>query len=363
MSRELINGDGLSKRKKQILRSIIEAHISLGEPVGSKYLMNNSDIQFSSATIRNEMAELEEMGYLEHLHTSSGRVPTKLGYRFYVDSLMESYKLTASEIVSLNNMMRSKVGELENILQSASKLVTALTNYPTVAVQTNTENKTVKQFSQMFLSDHDFLLVMRLSDDSVKSKHIKTDFEITENILNVLTEQLNTYVSGINPEAITLPIMMQMEKNLGPAEKLVDLSVKAVYEATVNVEEKDVRFEGVGKLLEYPEFSNVEKMRDVLNMFEDKENIIDIMKDGEADKVNVVIGEDDDKIVDDSAFIYKKVIVDGKVVGAIGVFGPSRMDYSKVVSTVEYLSEKISDAFANQLPEGKTPPGKDDNNT
>ena len=107
MSGELVYGGPLSERKKRILRSIIEAHIEMGEPIGSKYLVASAQIPFSSATIRNEMAELEEMGYLEQPHTSAGRIPTKLGYRFYVDSLMENYKLTAAEIVTLNNMIRS----------------------------------------------------------------------------------------------------------------------------------------------------------------------------------------------------------------------------------------------------------------
>ena len=347
------NGDELSRRKKQILRSVIEAHISLGEPVGSKYLVTSAEIPFSSATIRNEMAELEAMGYLEQPHTSSGRIPTKAGYRFYVDSLMESYKLTATEIVTLNNMLKNKIGELDSILQSASKLVAALTNYPTVSVKTASDENIVSRFSYMMLGDNDFLLVMRLTDGNVKSKHIKTEFNLTESLLDTLTELLNTYVANIDPQTITLPMMMQLEKQLGDAGKLVDTAIKAVYEATVSVDDSSVRFEGVGKLLEYPEFSNVEQMKNVLKMIEDKDSIINIMKDGDEDKVNVVIGEDDEKIADHSAFIFRKLIVGGKVVGAIGVFGPSRMDYSKVVSTVEYLSEQITKSFGAALPEKK----------
>ena len=348
-----MSGEELSRRKKQILRSVIEAHINLGEPVGSKYLMTSAEIPFSSATIRNEMAELEAMGYLEQPHTSSGRVPTKAGYRFYVDSLMENYKLTAAEIVTLNNMLRSKIGELDTILQSASKLVASLTNYPTVSIMAQSEKKTVSQFSYMLLDENDFLLVMRLSDGSVKSNHIKTDFSLNEEILDTLTDELNAYVSNIDPESITLPMMMQLEKRLGDAGKLVDLAIKAVYETAVGTDDESVRFEGVGKLLEYPEFSNVEQMKNVLKMIEDKEGIIDLMKEGDEDKVNVVIGEDDEKIAGHSAFIFRKLVVGGKVVGAIGVFGPSRMDYSKVVSTVEYLSEQITKTFSNALPEKK----------
>lgn len=350
MSKDILSSNGLSNRKKQILRSIIETHISSGEPIGSKYLVSSGDIPFSSATIRNEMAELEELGYLEHIHTSSGRVPTNLGYRFYVDSLMENYKLTASEIVTLNNMLTNKIGELDSILQSATKLVASLTNYPTVSIKTDSSNKCVNQFSHMLLDNNAFLLVMRVSDGNVKSKHIRVDFEINNEILSQLVTLLNEYVAGRSPEQITLPLMMQMEKVLGDASKLVNICIKAVYEVTASNDDTNIRFEGVGKFLEYPEFSNVDKMREVLNMIEDKDSIIDIMKEGEEDKVNVVIGKGDEKMVDDSAFIYKKVVVDGRVVGAIGVIGPTRMDYSKVVSTVDYLSDKISNAYKLKLP-------------
>ena len=129
MAGGIVYGGPLSERKKRILRSIIDAHIAMGEPIGSKYLVTSAEIPFSSATIRNEMAELEEMGYLEQPHTSAGRVPTQLGYRFYVDSLMESYKLTAAEIVALNNMLKSKIGELDSIIQNASKLVAVRISY------------------------------------------------------------------------------------------------------------------------------------------------------------------------------------------------------------------------------------------
>ncbi len=162
MENKLIVGGDLSQRKKLILRSVIESHITTGEPIGSKYLMTKSDIPYSSATIRNEMAELEDMGYLEQPHTSAGRVPTSLGYRFYVDALMESYKLTATEIVSLNNIIKNKMGELDSILKSASKLIASMTNYTTVAVKApHTDALTVSQFSYMLLEPTAFLLVIR----------------------------------------------------------------------------------------------------------------------------------------------------------------------------------------------------------
>ena len=202
MAGGIVYGGPLSERKKRILRSIIDAHIAMGEPIGSKYLVTSAEIPFSSATIRNEMAELEEMGYLEQPHTSAGRVPTQLGYRFYVDSLMESYKLTAAEIVALNNMLKSKIGELDSIIQNASKLVANLTNYTSVAIKAS-ERETVRSFSYMILDEHNFLMVMKTSGDNVKTKQVHADILLDENNVSRLFSLLNTYCVNETPDDIT----------------------------------------------------------------------------------------------------------------------------------------------------------------
>jgi heat-inducible transcriptional repressor len=341
MKNELIVGGELSERKKRILRSVIESHISTGEPIGSKALVTNSDIPFSPATIRNEMAELENMGYLIQPHTSAGRIPTSRGYRFYVDTLMECYQLTAAEIISLNNIIRNKMGELDSILKSASKLIASMTNYTTVAVQSGGGALTVMQFSYMLLEANAFLLVMRMSDETIETKHIRTDIILDDDILRKLIGILNATFSGLTSDGVTLPMMMEAERQMGSAGSLISLAIKAIYETIGKNEEADINFEGLNKLLEYPEFSNVEQMRRIISMFEKKDGIMRIIENADADKVNIFIGHDGE-LVDNSAFVFKTIKVGGKAVGAIGVFGPSRMDYSKVISTVEYLSKSLA---------------------
>ncbi len=349
MKNELTVGDELSKRKQLILRSVVESHIATGEPIGSKYLMTKSEIPYSSATIRNEMAELESLGYLEQPHTSAGRVPTGRGYRFYVDSLMESYKLTATEIVSLNNLIRNKMGELNSILKSASKLIASMTNYTSIAVKAkNMSAKLVEQFSYMLLSDKEFLLVMRMSDGTIATKQIRSDITISHEILGKLSDVLNASFAGLSSEDVTLPIMMQAEAEMGNAGVLIAPVIKAIYETIGKSEEADINVEGINKLLEYPEFSNVEQMKQIISMFENKDDFMKIVESADDDKVNIFIGRDGE-LVEHSAFVFKTIKVGGKAVGAIGVFGPSRMDYSKVISTVEYLSQNLSDGGAAGL--------------
>ena len=319
MKNELIVGGELSGRKKLILRSVIESHISTGEPIGSKSLMASADIPFSSATIRNEMAELESMGYLVQPHTSAGRIPTSLGYRFYVDALMENYKLTATEIISLNNIIRNKMGELDSILRSASKLIASMTNYTTVAVQSAYSGTlTVKQFSYMLLEPQAFLLVMRMSDETIETKHIRTDIILNDDILRRLIDILNTTFSGITSEGVTLPMMMQAETAMGSAGSLIAPVAKAIYETIGKNEEADINFEGINKLLEYPEFSNVEQMRRVISMFEKKDDIMKIIENADSDKVNIFIGRDGE-LVDNSAFVFKTIKVGGKAVEPNGL--------------------------------------------
>jgi heat-inducible transcriptional repressor len=351
MAGGIIYGGPLSERKKRILRSIIDAHIAMGEPIGSKYLVTSAEIPFSSATIRNEMVELEEMGYLEQPHTSAGRVPTQLGYRFYVDSLMESYKLTAAEIVALNNMLKSKIGELDSIIQNASKLVANLTNYTSVAIKAS-EKETVRSFSYMILDEHNFLMVMKTSGDNVKTKQVHADILLDENNVSRLFKLLNAYCVNVTPDDITYSTIVKMESAMGGAARLVNPAIKAFYDAVATASDSNVRFEGVNKLLEYPEFSNVEQLKRVFSMLENKEDFLDILSRSEADKVNVFIGNEENNFASNSAFIFRPLTVDGKVIGAIGVFGPSRMDYSKVISTVEYLTQKITGIIEGRaLPE------------
>ena len=354
--RELQNGDKkLSERKKQILRAVVEAHIATGEPVGSKYLTDNAGINFSSATVRSEMADLEEMGYLEQPHTSSGRVPTKLGYHFYIDSLMNGYKLSAMETMELSNTLKGKIGELDSLMTSVSKLVSSLTNYTAVALKAENRERTVDRFSYMILDAHSFLIVMRMSDSGVVTKQIQTHVLVDDRLLKRLTQLLTKYLARTPAREISFSVVMTIEHEIGVGGAIVAPAVKAVYEAIGGSADADLRFEGVNRLLEYPEFSDIDKIRGMLEMMENKQEMIKILSEADSDKVNVYIGGDEQEgLVDNSALIFKKLTIGGKVVGAIGVLGPSRMDYSKVISTMEYLSRQISVLFGAALPPGMT---------
>ena len=346
----------LSQRKKQILKAIIESHIANGEPVGSKYLMENKQIACSSATIRNEMAELEAMGYLEQPHTSAGRVPSEAGYRFYVDTLLEEYAITTKEIQEIHDMMSAKVGELDQILNMASKVASSMTHYTAIAVKPKTGQVTVDRFETVWIDSRRFLLVMVSSDEAVHSKTITVSADLSATDVLQIADALNRCVAGRTADEITLPVLMELESQLkNPA--LMTPVMKLVYDVMNRYDHGELNVTGLDRLLEYPEYSDVTELRQLIGTIENKEEIVTLVSEAEKDRNNVVIGSESEvKVMENSSLVFKPVIKDGKTVGAIGVIGPLRMDYARVLALLGTLTGSISEMLDGgtqpKLPKG-----------
>lgn len=334
----------LSERKKLILKAIVDAHIADGEPVGSKYLMESKQIPCSSATIRNEMAELEAMGYLEQPHTSAGRVPSELGYRFYVDSLVEHYAMTAKEISEINQTLRMKMAELDQILLTASKVASSMTNYTGIAIQPKTSQVRMKRFDAVFMDPRNFILVLVASNGQIKTKNIHVDVDVNSGVTDLLAAVLNDHLQGLSADRITLPIIVEMEHEMGDRAYLINPIIKVIYDAMNEFDGGELRASGVNRLLQYPEFSDPERMNELLSAIENKEDILEMVSTPEGDDIQVVIGSEGQvKVMDRSALVYKPIVMDGRTVGAIGVLGPARMDYARVLATLEEITGNISD--------------------
>ncbi|MBE6563273.1 MAG: heat-inducible transcription repressor HrcA [Ruminococcaceae bacterium] len=354
----------LSERKKMILKAIIEAHIELGEPVGSKYIMQRGDIKYSSATIRNEMAELEEMGYLEQPHTSAGRIPSELGYRFYVDSLIESYDLTAGEIGELQSSLAHKQAELDHILNTAMQLAASMTNYTALAVKPRVKGFTVRKYNLMTVDDYNLVLVMVISTGGVKTKNIYSEREVPQEAAEMLTGLLNKYLVGVTSADITLNIIMEMERQMGMYDFLVSPIIKTVYEVINSAGGGELMLEGVNKLLSYPEFYDMDRLQNMLTLLEDKEDLLDVISDetaeGGGDGVKVFIGSENVvKTMDNSTLIFKPIVQKGKTVGAIGIIGPTRMDYPRVIAMIDRLTAGIAEIMGGAAALPPSLKGKD----
>ena len=326
----------LSERKKRILKAIVDAHIVDGEPVGSKYIMQDEHLNCSSATIRNEMAELEALGYLEQPHTSAGRVPSELGYRFYVDTLIESYAMTTTEIAEINKLLKSKMSELDQILMAASKLAGNLTNYTSFVIKPKASSVRIKRFDVIFVGRHSLLLVMISDGGAVLTKRLSIDASVSQMTASDLAAALNDHISGLTANEITLPIIVELEEAMGDKSGIVNPIIKIIYESMNELDGGDLKVSGMDRLLQYPEYSNKDQLRELLGALENKDDILDLVSDPESDGVNVVIGSESSvKVMNNSALVFKPVVRDGKTLGAIGIIGPRRMDYARVVATIE----------------------------
>ena len=348
----------LSKRKQEILRAIVDAHINHGEPVGSKYLSEDAGISASSATIRNEMAELEEMGYLLQPHTSAGRIPSAEGYRYYVDALVQQYVETRSEIDEINERLKFKLTEMDKILAEASHLASSFTDYTGIAFKTGSGRTRINRFDAVYISQRSFHLVMTFSGDVVKSRTLTLGFPIRREDVSRFTEAANVYLANLTSDEITMPLIMKMEAIMGAGGAIVHPAIQAIYQAMSELDTADIKVEGVGKLLKYPEYSDVSKLGDLIGVLEQKDKLLDVISSKQTtdDGINVYIGTGKDgDVMGDATVIFKNVTVgDGKV--AIGVIGPRRMDYHRVIEMINTLAfgiDKMMSGSARLLGTGE----------
>ena len=348
---------GLSERKKMILRAIIDTHIDCGEPVGSKFLTQNNNIACSSATIRNEMAELEEMGYLEQPHTSAGRVPSELGYRFYVDSLMDKYRLTREELEQLDTLKRSKEEELDRIIEQAGRLFSRITNYTAITVKPRPSQVVITHFNTVYIDSRSFVLVMVSNTGVATTKLIRTSDGITVRVTERLNELLNKFIAGRKTDELSYASILEIKNSIFGYEELIDPIIKCVFDTVNEIDRGDVKVEQVNRLLEFPEYSNMSRLSGLIGMLEQKEDILNIVNNSQKDIINILIGKENTvDIMSNSTLIFKNITVNDRVVGAIGVIGPCRMDYSKVITTLDLLTENIRGLFdvkSNLLTDGE----------
>ena len=333
----------LSERKKLILKTLVEAHIEGGEPVGSKYIVQNNLLTCSAATIRNEMAELEQMGYLVQPHTSAGRVPSEMGYRFYVDSLVEQYAQTTREVVQINQLLKAKMAEIDQILDTASRLASSMTNYTGIAIKPKATSVTMQKFEIVSIDENHFAILMITSAGMVKTKKVKTYNSFDPAQLRRLSDLMNENLCGLSADMITLPTIMELENAMGDGAHLVNFAVKAVYEVMNELDGGEMRYSGINQLLKYPEYADTQQFGQLLGKLEDQDEILDLVSKVDSDDINVLIGSESPvEVMNNSSLVFKPIKKNGKTIGVIGVLGPRRMNYKQVLKTIDEITGSIS---------------------
>ena len=345
----------LTERKKKVLRSVVDLYIRTAEPVGSKAITELPDMNYSSATIRNEMADLTTMGYLEQPHTSAGRVPSAAGYRMYVDELMMDYRLSVDETKSINNAIEEKMNQVDKLVERVAKLVSQATNLPAISAAARQGNATVLQYNLIRSGTGSFILVLTLPGDQVVNKLIKLPVAIADSDLSLLSALLNTAMTEITAEEFTAEKMDKVMRSAGAAASLVPVIVDFTVETLKKQSSTNVAIAGQARLLGLPEYRDVDKAQRVLSSIdEDALSNLPAVMEG-ANGTKVIVGPENiaDELKDTSVVMTKFDIGDG-MQGMIGVVGPTRMDYAKVTARLSYFAESLSKMFSKppspQLP-------------
>ena len=348
----------LTERKNKVLRTIVDMYIRTAEPVGSKAIAELQDMNYSSATIRSEMADLTAMGYLEQPHTSAGRVPSAAGYRLYVDELMADYRLSLDETASINTAIEEKMEKVDKLMEKVAKLVSQATDLPAISVAARSGGATVKRFDLILAGAGSFILVVMLSNDQVVNKLIKLPLQVGENELNLLSAVLNAAMTALPVEEFTPALMERLMNSAGAAASLVPVIVDFTAETLRNQSSTNMAVAGQARLLQHPEYHDINKAHRMLTTLdEDALSTLPAVMQG-ANGTKVLVGPENvaEELKDTSVVMTKFDIGDG-LQGMIGVVGPTRMDYAKVTARLSYFAESLSKMFGKseqpQLPEAK----------
>ena len=341
----------LSERKKQILKAIIGDYILTAEPVGSKALASRPELKFSSATIRNEMSELEEMGYLEKPHTSAGRIPSPLGYRLYVDELMDSYDISDRDIPPIEAMLKGKAKELDRLIQEAGRLVSSLTNYASVAVTPDMNRCVIKQFEIITVDTTTFVIVVVTDTGQVKNKLVHTAAPVTKDESELLTYILNQTLTGLPLSQITAERFDVVRRAAGLSALLAPLA-EYIAELIEELGSQKVFLDGANKLLRFPEYRDPDKAQALLDYITtDDKHLLPVCKN--MDGVQFFIGpENGENPLSDASMIYAKYDIGNLGQGVIGIVGPTRMDYKRLSARLSHfakeLNKLISETFLDE---------------
>lgn len=326
----------LNDRKKRILQAIVDEYVDTAEPVSSGSIADKDGIDYSSATIRNEMAELEKEGYLDKVHTSSGRVPSAKGYRLYVNELLKEQNLTLEETKFIKSKLEIKVNEIEELTKITTNTLSEITHYTTVAIGPKNNNQIVEEIKFVLLGNRMLMAVIVTDGGLVKEAIIKFDEDIREEQVQNLNYIFNSKLKGKPLEKIDKPLEEYIFSELNYSVEVIKTIIEQINK--VIEEQEKIYLEGANKVFEQPEFQNVQIAKNFINILDKKDLVIDLLNSEFTDDINVYIGDDDaeDGLKDFSVITFKQKIND-KEMGTIGIIGPKRMDYSKVISVMKYI--------------------------
>lgn len=341
----------LNERKQKILEAIIRNYMETGEPVGSRTVSKYTDLNLSSATIRNEMSDLEEMGYILQPHTSAGRIPSDKAYRLYVDTILERKDQEVSE---MKELMVQKADKIDLLLKQVAKLLAQNTNYTSMVTKPKYQHKRIKFLQLNRMGERQLLVIIVLDNNHVSNKFINLTEDVDENVVAQMNFLMNTAMTGLDFTEINMAIMQQIKEKAGEYADLASSVLDCVAEVMTETDDSEIFTSGATNILKYPELSDKEKMTGLLSTFEEKQMLAAWANDAPPEEdqehgIQVYIGEESpvESMKDCSVVTATYKIKEG-VYGKIGIVGPKRMDYEKVVGTLENCMQQLDDIFKKE---------------
>ena len=342
----------LDGRKVTILKAIIKTYLETGEPVGSRTISKYSDLKLSSATIRNEMSDLEEMGYIVQPHTSAGRIPSDKGYRFYVDQIMQEKE---QEVTEVKELMIQRVDRVELVLKRLAQMLATNTNYAAMISGPQYHQNKLKFIQLSKMSENKLLVVTVVEGNLIRNKVVTVQEEISqEEILN-LNILLNSSLNGLTIQEINLGVISQLKNKAGTHREVVELVLSEVAEAIqADDEELQIYTSGATNIFKYPELSDGEKASQLINTLEKKEMLQELITDGSDNSgIQVYIGNETPiQSMKDCSVVTANYELGEGIRGTIGIIGPKRMDYEKVLSTLKNLMKQLEATYKNEKGDG-----------
>ena len=337
----------LDERKTKILQAIIRNYLETGEPVGSRTISKDTDLNLSSATIRNEMADLEEMGYILQPHTSAGRIPSDKGYRFYVDTMMAEKE---REVVEMKDMLVERQDKMETLLKQVAKVLAQNTQYATMISAPSTHRNKVKFVQLSRVDAAHILAVIVVEGNVIKNNILSVDQELDDETLLKLNILLNTHLNGLSIDEINLGMISDMKQQAGIHSFLVSSVIDAVAEAIRAEEDLEIYTSGTNNIFRYPELADQERASELINTFEEKKQLGNLVMDTLADEENtgiqVYIGNETPvKSMKDCSVVTATYEIGEGMRGTIGIVGPKRMDYDKVIRTLRTIQSQLDDLY------------------
>ncbi|OOM22192.1 heat-inducible transcription repressor HrcA [Clostridium beijerinckii] len=338
----------IDDRKIRILQAIINDYIRTGDPVGSRTIAKNYNLGIGSATIRNEMADLEDMGYLEQPHASAGRIPSSKGYRLYVDQLMDNQMLTVEEDLRIKQyIIDSAMLEVDKIVKQTSALLSELTKLTCVIETPSVKRSFIKSIQLIKVDDHNLVSVF-LTDTGVIKNHImKLNNRVPEvETLTRINEVINNRLVNLSIQEINLEVINNLKKDLGAYEEIFNALLPSLYETLNSADSTEVFMEGTTNIFNYPEYNDIDKAKEMLSLLNDKEALMELFNP--QDNITVSIGDENYKPqARDCSIISAEYSFKDRPIGKIGLIGPRRINYSKVIMIMSEVIKELNNILSN----------------